>query len=85
MNLLVQVQVKPFEPSVQVAPFRQGELAHSSTSSAQVAPVKPGAQMQVKSPTKSLHWPPFRQGEETQSSMFTSQLRPVQPASQVHL
>ena len=74
----------------QVAPFKQGMAAHSSKSSEQFIPVKPGLQVQlyVAFPSEQLLLPMMShspRGLGSQSSASVWQNSSVQPWKQSHL
>lgn len=70
---------------VHVPPFKHGLPAHSSTSSAQPAPVHPGGQLQLYEPTVLKHRSPGRQGSfVAHSSMSKAHVGPVKPYAQLH-
>lgn len=87
-----QLQVKKTGAGklMQVAPFKQGMAAHSSMSSEQFIPVKPGVQVQayVAFPSEQLLLPVMShcpRGLGSQSSMLVWQNSSVQPGKQSHL
>ncbi len=79
------VQRKKFgeEPCEQMAPFWQGDEAHSLRSVCHIEPVKPGAHRQVKRPASLRHVPPFLQGDDTHSLRSVWHWVPVKPGGQV--
>mmetsp|Transcript_1506 Transcript_1506/g.3325 ORF Transcript_1506/g.3325 Transcript_1506/m.3325 type:complete len:215 (+) Transcript_1506:1626-2270(+) len=65
------------------APFRQGRVAHSSTSSAHVGPEYPDGQMHVKLRSPSRQVPEWRHGfSPAQKSTSWSQASPEKPWAQ---
>ncbi len=73
-----------FSPSMQVPPFRQGAIAHSSRSTWHSLPPKPDGHQHRKPPDKLSQVAPLVHGSLRHSSSSIWHMVPVNPTRQWH-